>query len=117
MLYKPVRCELRCIGNVLEFLLALVQADCAIRDRKSCGTPSQVTHGFGSSELSSARAGREFQAFRGRVAFRGRGVQGTDGISPNDSEALTVVDSSKALAKHSETDPVLGSAHKYAPIH
>ena len=30
MLYKPVRCELRYTGNALEFLLAFVQADCAI---------------------------------------------------------------------------------------
>jgi hypothetical protein len=52
VLYKPVRCELRCTGNALGALLAFVQADCAIRDRKNCGTtPSQMTHGFGWWEL------------------------------------------------------------------
>jgi hypothetical protein len=29
VLYKPVRCELRCTGNALEFLLAFVQAQSA----------------------------------------------------------------------------------------
>ena len=31
--------------------------------------------------------------------------QGTDGISLNDSEVLTVVENCKALAKHSEIEP------------
>jgi hypothetical protein len=31
--------------------------------------------------------------------------QGTDGISPNDSEALTFVENCKGLVKHSEIEP------------
>lgn len=39
------------------------------------------------------------------LASRTYPFQGTDGISPNDSEALTVVENCKALAKYSEIEP------------
>ena len=57
-------CELR--SNALEFLLAFVQADCAIRDRKNCeNTPSQMIHGSGWWEL--------FPVGRGEWSWPGMG--------------------------------------------